>query len=147
MCIRDRYPIELIEECKHRPYKITFINKFGALQDLWFFKKRTDEFSVEREDYNKTILTTSSSGVDFSRFAHTNSLLNVENKETLTLNTGFISEDHNEVIKQLMVTEYCWILENNAVGEEPVPVKPITSSFVIKSEVNDKLLNLSLIHI
>lgn len=135
------YPIELIEECKHRPYKITFINKFGALQDLWFFKKRTDEFSVEREDYNKTMLTTSSTGVDFSRFTHSNSLLNINNTEKITLNTGFISEDHNEVIRQLMVTEYCWILEDNAIGEEPVPVKPITSSFVIKSEVNDKLLN------
>ena len=135
------YPIELIEECKHTPYKITFINKFGALQDLWFFKKRTDQFDVSREGYNKTLLSTNSSGVDFNRFAHTSSLLEVNSTESITLNTGFISEDHNEVIRQLMVTEFCWINEKNSIGLEPVPVKPKTSSFTIKSEVNDKLIN------
>ena len=30
--------IENIEECKYTPYKLTFINKFGAYQDIWFFK-------------------------------------------------------------------------------------------------------------
>ena len=134
-------PVELITECKHTPYKITFLNKYGALQDLWFFKKRTDEFSIERESYNKTLLTTSSAGVGFNRFSHSSSLLDVEGTEKITLNTGFISEDHNQVIKELMVTEFCWILEANHVGEEPVPIKPITSSFTSKTVLNDKLLN------
>jgi hypothetical protein len=137
----QQIPIEIIEECKFTPFKVTFINKFGALQDLWFFKKRTDEFSVEREDYNKTILTTSSTGVGFDRHTHTSSLLDISTEETFVLNTGFLTEDHNEVIRQLMVTEFCWLHEVNNVSQEPVPVKPISSSFAIKKEINDKLLN------
>lgn len=137
----QQIPIEIIEECKHTPFKVTFINKFGALQDLWFFKKRTDEFSVEREDYNKTILTTSSTGVGFDKNSHTSSLLDISTEETFILNTGFLTEDHNEVIRQLMVTEFCWVHEINNISQEPVPVKPISSSFTIKKEVNDKLLN------
>ncbi len=31
--------VENVEECKFNPYKITFVNKFGALLDLWFFKR------------------------------------------------------------------------------------------------------------
>lgn len=134
-------PIEEIEECKHTPYKVTFLNKFGALQDLWFFKKRTDEFSTERESYNRTLLTTYSSGVDFSRFAHSNSLLDVTTQESFKMNTGFISEDHNDVIKQLMSTEYAWVHEATGGTVEPVPIAPKTSSFVSKTVVNDKLIN------
>ena len=52
------------------------------------------------------------------------------------MNTGFISEDHNQVINQLMVTEFCWLTDG-----EVIPVKPTTSSMVVKTELNDKLIN------
>lgn len=129
-------PVELIDECKHTPYKITFLNRYGALQDLWFFKKRTDEFSVEREQYNKTILTTNSTGVAFNPNHHQSNLLDVSSDRAFRMNTGFISEDHNEVINELMVTEFCWLTDG-----EVIPVKPTTSSMVRKTELNDKLIN------
>ncbi len=134
-------PVEEIEECKYTPYKVTFLNKFGALQDLWFFKKRVDSFSTNRESYNKNILTTTTTGVDFNRFSHSNSLLDVSSEETFIMNTGFISEDHNEVIKQFMVTEFAWIHEQTNFSFEPVPIMPKTSSFTSKTVLNDKLIN------
>lgn len=140
----QQIPIEIIEECKFTPFRVTFVNKFGALQDLWFFKKRTDEFSVEREDYKKTLLTTSSQGVGFNRNSHSTTLLDIDTNERLTLNTGFVGEDHNEVIRQLMVTEFCWMHEVDNVSQEPVPVRPMSSSFAIKKAVNDKLLNFTI---
>jgi len=134
-------PVEEIEECKYTSYKVTFINKFGALQDLWFFKKRVDSFSTNREDYNRNILTNTTTGVDYSRFSHTNSLLDVSSEESFVMNTGFVSEDHNEVIKQLMVTEYAWVHEQTNFDFEPVPIVPKTSSFTSKTTLNDKLIN------
>jgi len=129
-------PVIEIEECKYTPYKITFCNAFGALQDLWFFKKRTDEFSVEREEYSRTILTTNSSGVTFNPNHHQSNILDVYAARSFKMNTGFISEDHNQVINQLMVTEFCWLTDG-----EVIPVKPTTSSMVRKTELNDKLIN------
>ena len=134
-------PIVEIEECKYTSYKVTFLNKFGVLQDLWFFKKRVDSFSTSREDYNRNILTTTTTGVDYDRFSHTNSLLDVSSEESFVMNTGFISEDHNEVIKQLMVTEYAWVHEQTNFDFEPVPIVPKTSSFTSKTILNDKLIN------
>ena len=134
-------PVEEIEECKYTSYKVTFINKFGALQDLWFFKKRVDSFSTNRENYNRNILTNTTTGVDYSRFSHTNSLLDVSSEESFVMNTGFVSEDHNEVIKQLMVTEYAWVHEQTNFDFEPVPIVPKTSSFTSKTTLNDKLIN------
>ena len=129
-------PVELIDECKYPAYKITFLNRYGALQDLWFFKKRTDEFSVEKEEYSRTILTTNSSGVTFNPNHHQSNLLDVSANRSFKMNTGFISEDHNQVINQLMVTEFCWLTDG-----EVTPVKPTTSSMVRKTELNDKLIN------
>ncbi len=129
-------PVVEIEECKFNPYKVTFLNGYGALQDLFFFKKRTDNFGVEREEYIKSILKTSSTGVEFSPSEHQSSLLDVTASPTFTMNTGFITEDHNQVIRELMLTEFCWITDG-----EVIPIKPITSSFVEKTEVNDKLIN------
>ena len=129
-------PIEEIDECKYTPYKITFLNGFGALQDLWFFKKRTDNFSVEREEYIKSILTTGTTGVDFSPSKHQSSLLDVTASPTFTMNTGFVTEDHNQVIRELMLTEFCWMTDGQVI-----PVKPTTSSFVAKTELNDKMIN------
>ena len=34
--------ISQLSECKFTPYKTTFINKFGVLQDLYFFKKSVE---------------------------------------------------------------------------------------------------------
>ena len=129
-------PVELIEECKHTPFKITFLNRYGALQDLWFFKKRTDDFSVQREQYNKTILTTDSTGVTFSPNKHQSNILDVSTNRAFKMNTGFISEDHNKVINELMVTEFCWLTDG-----EVIPVKPTTSSMSRKTVLNDKLIN------
>lgn len=134
-------PVEEIEECKYTSYKVTFLNKFGALQDLWFFKKRVDSFSTNRESYNRNILINTTTGVDYSRFSHTSSLLDVSSEESFVMNTGFISEDHNEVIKQLMVTEYAWVHEQTNFDFEPVPIVPKTSSFTSKTALNDKLIN------
>lgn len=129
-------PVELIDECKYPAYKITFLNRYGALQDLWFFKKRTDEFSVQKEEYNKTILSTNGSGVTFNPNHHQSNLLDVSANRTFKMNTGFISEDHNEVINELMATEFCWLTDG-----EVIPVKPTTSSMVRKTVLNDKLIN------
>lgn len=129
-------PVVELNDCKYPAYKVTFLNAFGALQELWFFYKRTDEFSTQREEYNKTILTTDSSGVLFSPNNHQNSLLDVSTDRTFKMNTGFVSEDHNQVIDQLMVSEYCWINEG-----ETVPIVPTTSSMVKKTVLNDKLIN------
>jgi len=61
------------------------------------------------------------------------------------MNTGFVTEDHNQVIKELLNTEYCWIHESAADGvTSPTPIKPLTVNFNEKLEVNEKLINFTL---
>ena len=131
--------IRYIEECKHTPYKMSFMNKFGAIQDLWFFKRRDDSFETQREDYKRSILNTTA-GISYSQYDHSRKALDIRATKNLKLNTGFITEDHNEVIRQLMVTEYCWIHEEGGLR----PVVPKTQSFNIKTQLNEKLINFTI---
>ena len=129
--------IKNIEECKYTPRKVSFMNKFGVIQDLWFFKRRDDSFEVEREDFKRSILDIGTSSVSYDVYKGSRQALDISSKERLSMNTGFITEDHNEVIKQLMVTEHCWIHQNSTL----TPLKPTTTSFQEKKEVNEKLIN------
>tara|TARA_R100000426_G_scaffold20673_2_gene17770 strand:+ start:1061 stop:2176 length:1116 start_codon:yes stop_codon:yes gene_type:complete len=138
--------IRLIEECKHRPYKISFINKFGVIQDLWFFKRRDDSFETERDDYKHSILNIDTS-TTYSSFEHSRRAIDIRAKKKIKLNTGFVTEDHNEVIKQLMVSEECWLHDTVTFADDTdstntlIPIVPSTSSFNEKKEVNEKLIN------
>jgi hypothetical protein len=134
--VETRY-IRCLDECKYTPHRVSFLNKFGVMQDLWFFKRRDDSFEAERDDYKRSILNIGSTGVSYSQYDHSKQATDVRASEMLKMNTGFITEDHNEVIKQLMVTEHCWIHQDGDI----TPVVPKTTSFQEKKEVNEKLIN------
>ena len=112
------------EPCtKYEPYKVTFVNKFGALQDMWFSLKSTESLNTTGETYKANV-------VDFSTLTYATykpqvAQYNKLGKESITLNTNYISEDYNEVIKQLMMSEQVWVTKLTDT-EEVLAVIPKT---------------------
>ena len=129
--------VTYIEECRNTPYKVTFLNKFGALQDIWFFGRRRESANVTREQYKINTIQATATSKSYATYSPTDKTFNVESKKSLTLNTGFICQDYNEVIQQMMQSEYVWIHENNKV----FPVTPTDNDITYKDERYDKLLN------
>ena len=125
--------VEEVEECKHNPYKVTFVNKFGVLQDLWFFKRSNLSLKTKKESYKANII---SSGT-YSTSTRQNTIFNKTGAESLQLNTGFYPESYNEIFRQLSLSEEVWI---NYDGKTlPITVK--SGSLNYKTRVNDKLIN------
>ena len=130
------FPVYL--DCrKYDNYKISFVNKFGAIQDLWFNKKRTDELSVQRDSYNTSTIFSSTSSVNYNSYNPTTIVQDVTSQKSITLNTGYLKEEYNETIRQLMQSEDIWITEDG----DTVPVAVKDSSFTYKTHINDKLVN------
>jgi hypothetical protein len=125
--------IESIDECKYTPYNITFINKFGVLQNIWFFKRTNTTLTTSKENYKSNILVNGS--YDISQ--HQNRILNKQGKEKLTLNSGFYDEQYNEVFTQLMLSEKVWI----NIANNTLPIEITSSSFAYKTSLNDILIN------
>lgn len=142
--------VECIDECKNVPYKVSFINKFGAMQDIWFFAKRRDTMTAERDQYKRTILKTGSSDASYSVSDHQRVYLENQGREVITMNTGFIHPSYNGVMKQLLVSEYVYIHDRrrqsptNGKYDLAVPINVVTSSLDIKTQRNDKLINYEL---
>lgn len=126
------------EPCsKYEPIKVTFVNKFGALQDIWFSLKSTESLNTTGETYKANV-------VDFGTLTYATykpqvAQYNKLGKESITLNTNYLSEDYNEVIKQLMMSEQVWLTK--LTDEELVlAVIPKTQSVTYKTSLNDRLI-------
>jgi len=129
--------VKCIDCSKYEPYKVSFVNKFGVVQDIWFDKKRIDNLDVSKDSYKRNILNISAAGVTYSTNTASMFPHNVIGNKNLIMNTGFITEDYNEVIQQLMLTESAWIHENGLV----TPIVPKTTSFKYKTTTDEKLIN------
>lgn len=129
--------VTYIDECKNTPYKVTFLNKFGALQDIWFFGRRKESANVTREQYKINTIQSTATSKFYPTYSPTDKTHNVESEKSLVLNTGFLCSDYNEVIQQMMQSEYVWIHEDNKV----YPVTPTDNTIDYKDDRYDKLLN------
>jgi hypothetical protein len=53
------------------------------------------------------------------------------------LSTGFVSEDYNEPIKELMLSEKVWMVTPES---EIIPVNVTTSEATFRTSLNDKMV-------
>lgn len=129
--------IKTLDECKYEPKKVTFINKFGALQDMYFFKKAVEKMTVKKETYKSNILD---SNYSYSRSNHVKRNFNVIGNESVTLSSGYLSEEYNEVFKQLLLSEKVWLTNVTDTEEQVIPINVKTSNITYKTSLNDKLV-------
>ena len=128
--------VEALQECKYEPKKVTFVNKFGSLQDMYFFKKLVKKMNVKKESYKSNILNQ----FTYSSNNHVYRDFNVVGKESITLSSGFLSEEYNEVFKQMMLSEKVWVTNIIDSGEQVLPINVKTSNITYKTSLNDKLV-------
>ena len=120
-------------ECKFTPYKVTFINKFGSLQDIWFFKRTNETLTTKTENFKRNIISSASYNIS----NHQDKTLTKNGKEKLTLNTGYYPEAYNDVFKEMQLSEDCWI----EINSKTLPIQVTSSSLAYKTQLNDKIIN------
>jgi len=134
----DILKINTVDECKYEPYKVTFVNKYGALQDLWFFKKSVETTDVTSEQFKASIFSQADN--TYKTYQHQQQSFMTQGKDRITMNTGYVNDDHNAVIEELLLSEQVWYTK--ITDEElVVPVIPRTKTVTYKTSVNDKLVN------
>ena len=122
-------------EPKFTPHKITFINKYGAFQDLYVFKKFIETLQVTSQEYKRNTIANSTS--TYSTAEGQKERYNVNGETSLQLNTGFVSEDMNQTIEELFLSENVWIRYEG----KTLPVLPKSKQLLYKTSLNDKLIN------
>ena len=142
--------LEQIEECKYPVNKITFVNRWGDLQDLFFFKKSSESLEATRENFNASIFEARTVAIagnpcvetttynQYSTNSHSKQSYNANATQSITLNSGFVGECRNPSFEELMVSEYIWLVNPRGIIQ---PVNLKESSFAKKTGLNDGLIN------
>lgn len=129
--------VTYIEECRNDSFKVTFLNKFGAFQDIWMFGRRKEVANASREILRLNTINSSTTSTNFATYTPTDTIFNVEAEKSLVLNTGYVSEQYSQVIQELMISEHVYIHEDNNV----FPISPTDNSFEYKTHLYDRLIN------
>ena len=129
--INDQIFIKGTENPPYESYKLTFRNKFGALQDLYFFGNSSKQMTTKKEQYKSNILVDGS----YEVFNPQEKLFTKQGEESMKLNSGYYPEDHNEVFKQLFLSEQVYLeYEDNLFG---VIIK--SSNLSYKTRLTDRI--------
>jgi hypothetical protein len=129
------YTFEIVDECRYNPKMLVFKNRYGMYESMTLFKKSSTSVSVESEMFVNNYI----SGGVYDSTVHQYQKQNIQGKRKITLNSGYISEDENELYEQLLLSDKVFFYEGAYV-----PVNVVNSNIEFKTRVNDRLVNYSL---
>ena len=101
-----------------------------------FHKKSMISIDSNSESYKRSLMDFVNDPT-YNKEKHSIRQFHVTGKEKIQMNTGFIDESFNEVIRQLMLSEQVWVYD----GSEVKPITLDTKSVQFKTSVNDKLID------
>ena len=120
--------------------KIIFINRYGALQELWFFLKEVNRTNVKSTNYQRNIISTTGT---YSNLVHPIATVDKQGQVSHSLSSGYYPEYANAWFEELLLSEYVWMVRpqfTNPGSDEIVPLTVKTSNITHKTSVNDKLI-------
>lgn len=135
----DTLSVKALPCSRYPTYIVSFINKFGANQELIFNMASKKSISIDKSQFNRQLLSLSGTP-SYDTYRHRMKEYNTSATESITLNSSFIDETLNETISQLLASEYVWLTNDGTT----VPVNVKTSSLDYKTGVNDGLVSYSI---
>ena len=126
---------EVICEPKYEPYLVQFVNKFGMSDYITFFKKSTERGDFTQDQYEKSIYADAYTDVNYTNGKYQS--FNINSRNTITLNTGFVEESYGEIVEEILMSEKVAIYE----GGQWVAIVPNRGSVDYQKSINDKTIN------
>ena len=133
-------PIRFEQVCiqKYPNIRIKWKNRFGQFDWFNFYLVNRQGFQSTKRTYQPQLGSWQSTGLSYQN--SDSSTLNYlsDSKQTLSVNTDYVSDSYNDIFKQLLVSDEIYWVYN-----EPNDLRPITittNNVVFKTGVNDKLV-------
>jgi len=120
-------------------YALTFINRYGVQQQLWFTAKEVTSLTANGSRYKSKY---NANDGDNDIYKHQIVDYNRNGLKQYTLNSDYITAnitDINFQLEELMLSEYVW-LDDPILGR-PLPVNVISNNVTFKTGLNDRLVN------
>ena len=130
---------EIVCTQKYPNVRIKWKNKFGQFDYMNFNMISRQSFNTERRTYQPQLGTWESTTLSYRQGDSANLAYIVDSTQGLSVNSNWLSEDYNEILKQLLVSdEIYWVYDepNNQLR----PMTITTQNIVFKTGVNDHLI-------
>jgi len=140
-------------EAKYEPISLYFVNRYGAWDNVTFFKRSETNLNVSKDTYRSTIGSAGASGYTWGNQARGVRSYNHKAQHRLTLNTGFVNESYSEVMEQLLMSEYVLaVIERTTsisgttfdIAQSQRAVNILTDTLTLQKHINDKTINYTL---
>ena len=130
---------EIVCEQKYPNVRIKWKNRYGQFDWLNFNMISTQTFETERKTYQPQLGTWESSTFSYRRGDSANLAYIVDSKQGLSVNTNWLPETYNDILKQLLVSdEIYWIYDEANDLVRPLTIS--TQNIQFKTGVVDKLI-------
>jgi hypothetical protein len=129
-------------EQKYPNIRIKWKNRFGQFDYFNFDMVNKQSFNTTTRGYQPQLGTWTGTSLQYDSADSSNLNYIVDSKQAIVVNTDWIPEDYNDIIKQILVSEEIyWIKDENSTVLTPITIA--TDSIVFKTGVVDKVIQYS----
>jgi len=132
-----KYNIDCIQ--KYPNVRIKWKNRYGQFDYFNFYMVSKESFQTEKRTYQPQLGTWEGSTLSYQKYDTGNQAYIVDSKQGLSVNSFWIDQTYNDILKQLLVSdEIYWVYDetNNYVR----PITIVTQNIVFKTGVVDGLI-------
>ena len=122
---------------KYPNIRIKWKNRYGQFDFFSFYMVNRQSFSTTKRSYQPQLGTWTAPTLSYTQYDSSNLNYIVDSKQSITVNTDWIDEDYNEIIKQLLVSEEIYWVKSET---DLLPLTINTDSITFKTGVVDKVI-------
>tara|TARA_R110000744_G_scaffold285163_2_gene396591 strand:+ start:19 stop:1242 length:1224 start_codon:yes stop_codon:yes gene_type:complete len=125
-----------LDGCSHPAYRITFLNKMGALESLWMYGNSSESTEVKNTMYNINTSNYLNNGEYSIHEAQSFKEIGASKKK-MKFNSGFYPEASNVTFQELFQSKNVWVEYNS----QTLPINITSKRFKSKTHLNDNAIN------
>ena len=136
--VGDKIRFDYVCQQKYPNIRVKWKNRFGQWDNFDFYMVSRQSFSTTRRTYQPQLGTWEGSSLTYNSYDSSVENYVSDSSQTLQVNTNWVSEDYNDIFKQLLVSDEIYWIYNDAGDVRPLAIK--TSNLQFKTGVVDKLI-------
>ena len=123
---------------KYPNIRIKWKNRFGQFDYLNFDMVNRQSMSTSKRSYQPQIGSFTQRTLSYNEYDTQTLNYVVDANQTISCNTNWLSEDYNDILKQLLVSDEIYWMQYNTNAVKPLTI--VTSNIQFKTGVVDKLI-------
>lgn len=139
VALGDAINFEVKCQQKYPNVRIKWKNRYGQFDYFNFDMVSRTSFSTQAKTYQPQIGSWQASQLTYESYETSNQKYVVDSKQSLTVNTDWVSEEYNDLFKQLLVSDEVYWMRSEADGGL-LPITINTENVLFKTGVVDKVI-------